>query len=365
MSDDAANLKKTPLNGVEHELGGKMVDFGGWELPVQFAGILEEHAAVREHVGLFDVSHMGELTVKGPDALALLQRATCNDVSKLANGRAQYNGLLYPTAGFVDDILIYQNAADDFFIVVNASNTDKDYEWIADVAKEMDVEVRNVSADYAQLALQGPEAERLLQPMTDVTLGAMKYYHFGTGSVDGVPAIVSRTGYTGEDGFEIYVAPSEGPLIMRKLIDAGAKPCGLGARDTLRLEAKMALYGNDIDETTTPLEADLGWIVKVDKGDFFGRDVLQREKSEGPRRKLVGFEMVDRGIGRHGYPVVDGSEEIGVVTSGTHSPTLKKALGLAYLPLDKSAPGSEFMVLIRGKETRARVVPTPFYKRAK
>jgi aminomethyltransferase len=365
MTDDAANLKKTPLNGVEHELGGKMVDFGGWELPVQFAGILEEHAAVRERVGLFDVSHMGELTVKGPDALTLLQRATCNDVTKLTNGRAQYTGLLYPTAGFVDDILIYQNSPDDFFIVVNASNTDKDYEWIADAAKGMDVDVRNVSADYAQLALQGPEAERLLQPMTDVALGGMKYYHFGAGNVDGVPAIVSRTGYTGEDGFEIYVAPSEGPRIMRKLIDAGAKPCGLGARDTLRLEAKMALYGNDIDETTTPLEADLGWIVKVDKGDFYGRDVLQREKSEGPRRKLVGFDMVDRGIGRHGYPVVDGSEEIGVVTSGTHSPTLKKALGLAYLPLDKSAPGTEFMVLIRGKETRARVVPTPFYKRAK
>ncbi|HEV7428106.1 MAG TPA: glycine cleavage system aminomethyltransferase GcvT [Thermoanaerobaculia bacterium] len=365
MTDDAANLKKTPLNGVERELGGKMVDFGGWELPVQFSGILEEHAAVREHVGLFDVSHMGELTVKGPDALTLLQRATCNDVSKLVNGRAQYTGLLYPTAGFVDDILIYQNAPDDFFIVVNASNSDKDYEWIADAAKGMDAEVRNVSADYAQLALQGPEAERLLQSMTDVALASMKYYHFGTGNVDGVPAIVSRTGYTGEDGFEIYVAPSEGPRIMRKLIDAGAKPCGLGARDTLRLEAKMALYGNDIDETTTPLEADLGWIVKVDKGEFFGRDVLQREKSEGPRRKLVGFEMVDRGIGRHGYPVVDGSEEIGVVTSGTHSPTLKKALGLAYLPLDKTAPGTEFMVLIRGKETRARVVPTPFYKRAK
>jgi aminomethyltransferase len=360
-----APLKKTPLNAVEHELGGKMVDFGGWELPVQFAGILEEHAAVREHVGLFDVSHMGEITVKGPEALALLQRATCNDVSNLENGRAQYNGLLYPTAGFVDDIVIYQNTPDDFFIVVNASNTEKDYEWIADAAKGMDVDVRNVSADYAQLALQGPEAERLLQPMTDIDLTSIKYYHFGTGMVDSVSAIVSRTGYTGEDGFEIYVAPSEGPRVMRKLIDAGAKPCGLGARDTLRLEAKMALYGNDIDETTTPLEAALGWIVKIEKGDFFGRDVLQREKAEGPRRKLVGFEMVDRGIGRHGYPVVDGTEEIGVVTSGTHSPTLKKAIGLAYLPLDKSAPGAEFMVLIRGRETRARVVPTPFYKRAK
>ncbi len=365
MTDEVTTLKKTPLNQLEHELGGKMVDFGGWELPVQFNGILEEHAAVREHVGLFDVSHMGELTVKGPDALALLQRATCNDVSKLENGRAQYNGLLYPTAGFVDDILVYQKAADDFFVVVNASNSDKDFEWIADAAKGMDVEVRNVSADYAQLALQGPEAERLLQPMTDVDLAPMKYYRFGSGKVDGVPAIVSRTGYTGEDGFEVYVAPSEGPRIMRKLLDAGAKPCGLGARDTLRLEAKMALYGNDIDETTTPLEADLGWIVKVEKGDFFGRDVLQREQAEGPRRKLAGFEMVDRGIARHGYPVVDGSEEVGVVTSGTHAPTLKKAIGLAYLPLDKAAPGNEFMVLIRGKEVRARVVPTPFYKRSK
>jgi aminomethyltransferase len=229
----------------------------------------------------------------------------------------------------------------------------------------MNVEVRNVSADYAQLAIQGPEAERVLQPITDVNLGEMKYYRFARGVVDDALALVSRTGYTGEDGFEVYVAPSHGPRIMKKLVGAGAKPCGLGARDTLRLEAKMALYGNDIDHSTTPLEADLASIVKLDKGDFMGRDVLEREKKEGPRRKLVGFEMVDRGIARHGYPVVDGKEEIGVVTSGTHSPTLKKAIGLAYLPLVKSALGSEFMVLIRGKETRARVVPTPFYKRAR
>lgn len=362
---DAASLKKTPLNEVEHELGGKMVDFGGWELPVQYSGILEEHAAVRERVGIFDVSHMGEITVKGPAALDLLQRTTCNDVSKLADGRAQYNGLLYPNAGFVDDILIYQNAPNDFFVVVNASNTDKDYEWLADAAKGMDVEVRNVSADYAQLAIQGPEAERLLQAMTDVDLSSIKYYRFTNGSVDGVPAIVSRTGYTGEDGFEIYVAPAEAPRLMRKIVDAGARPCGLGARDTLRLEAKMALYGNDIDDSTTPLQADLGWIVKIDKGDFAGRDVLEREKSEGPARKLVGFEMIDRGIARHGYPVVAGGNEVGVVTSGTHSPTLKKAIGLAYLPADKTAPGTEFSVLIRGKEARAKVVPTPFYKRAK
>src|SRR3954451_8620697 len=198
MSDGAANLKKTPLNGVEHELGGKMVDFGGWELPVQFAGILEEHAGVREHVGLFDVSHMGELTVKGPDSLALLQRATCNDVSKLEDGRAQYNGLLYPTAGFVDDILIYRNSPDDYFVVVNASNTDKDYEWLLGCAKDTGAEVRNVSADYAQLAIQGPRAQELLQPMTDVDLTSIKYYRFGKGTVDGAPAIVSRTGYTGE-----------------------------------------------------------------------------------------------------------------------------------------------------------------------
>ena len=366
MAEHTAVLKKTPLNQVEHELGGKMVDFGGWELPVQFGGILDEHAAVRERAGLFDVSHMGEITVKGPGALALLQRATCNDVSKLQDGRAQYNGLLYPTAGFVDDILIYRNSADDYFVVVNASNTDKDYQWLAEFAKGSDAEVRNVSSDYAQLALQGPESERILQPMSDVDLSSMKYYHFAKGKVDGIPAIVSRTGYTGEDGFEVYLAPSEAPRLFRKFLEGGAvKPCGLGARDTLRLEAKMALYGNDIDQTTTPLEADLGWIVKLEKGEFTGRDVLQRERAEGLGRKLVGFEMIDRGIGRHGYPIVDGSEQIGVVTSGTHSPTLKKAIGLAYLPLDRSTPGTEFHVMIRGKETRARVVPTPFYKRAK
>ena len=360
-----APLKKTPLNDLEKELGGRMVDFGGWELPVQFSGILDEHDAVRNHVGIFDVSHMGEITIKGPQALELLQKSTCNDVSKLEDGRAQYNGLLYPTGGFVDDILVYRMKADDYFVVVNASNSDKDFDWFKECAKDLDADVQNVSADYAQLAVQGPEAERVLQQMTDVALAPMKYYRFDRGTVDGVPAIVSRTGYTGEDGFEVYVAPQHGPRIFRKLVEAGVKPCGLGARDTLRLEAKMALYGNDIDHTTTPIEADLGWIVKLEKGDFNGRDVLQREKEEGPGRKLVGFEMVDRGIARHGYPVVEGGEEVGVVTSGTHSPTLKKSIGLAYLPLDKSAQGSELSILIRGKETRARVVPTPFYKRAR
>ena len=365
MSESTGPLKKTPLNEVEKELGGKMVDFGGWELPVQFTGILDEHEAVRTRVGVFDVSHMGEITVKGPQALELLQRSTCNDVAKLADGRIHYNGLLYPNGGFVDDILIYQNSGDDFFVVVNASNTDKDYEWLRQQAEGLDAEVSNVSADYAQLAVQGPEAERVLQQLTDVPLAEMKYYRFGHGTVDGAPSIVSRTGYTGEDGFEVYVSPEHAPRILRKLVEHGVKPCGLGARDTLRLEAKMALYGNDIDDTTTPLQADLNWIVKLDKGDFAGSDVLRREKQDGPPRKLAGFEMIDRGIARHGHPIVDGSQEIGVVTSGTHSPTLKKAIGLAYLPLDKSAQGSEFTVLIRGKEARARVIPTPFYKRAK
>ena len=365
MSESTEPLKKTPLNDLEKELGGKMVDFGGWELPVQFTGIMEEHEAVRTRVGVFDVSHMGEITVKGPQALELLQRTTSNDVAKLGDGRIHYNGLLYPTGGFVDDILVYRMAADDYFVVVNASNTDKDFEWLLEQAKGLDADVQNLSAQYAQLAIQGPEAESVLQAMTDVPLADMKYYRFGVGIVDGAKAIVSRTGYTGEDGFEIYVAPDDAPRILRKLVEKGVKPCGLGARDTLRLEARMALYGNDIDHTTTPIEADLAWIVKLEKGDFAGRDVLQREKEEGPRRKLVGFEMIDRGIARHGYPVVDGTEEIGVVTSGTQSPTLKKPIGLAYLPLDKSAQGSEFTVLIRGKEARARVIPTPFYKRAR
>jgi aminomethyltransferase len=358
-------LRKTPLNQLEHNLGGKMVDFGGWELPVQYTGIIEEHQAVRERAGVFDVSHMGEMTVRGPAALELLQKTTCNDVSKLDDGRAQYSGMLYPTAGFVDDLWVGRRGENDYLLVVNASNSDKDFEWMADCAKGMDVEVKNVSDDYALLALQGPQSQAILQSITDIDLTQLKYYRFSPAKVDGAKATVSRSGYTGEDGFEIFLQPSDATRIMQRLLDLRVQACGLGARDTLRLEARMALYGNDIDHSTTPLEADLGWIVKLEKGDFMGRDVLQREKAEGPRRKLVGFEMVDRGIARHGYPVVAGGEEIGVVTSGTHSPTLKKAIGLAYLPLDKSAQGSEFMVLIRGKETRARVVPTPFYKRAK
>jgi len=249
---------------------------------------------------------------------------------------------------------------------VNASRREKDFDWMLAHAGER-ASVRQQSDEWAQMAVQGPAAPGLVDRLCEPRVRDLAYYHFREATVAGVSGcIVARTGYTGEDGFEIYVAPSDGPRIFKKLVATGdVTPCGLGARDTLRLEAKMALYGNDIDHSTTPLEADLAWIVKLEKGDFMGRDVLEREKAEGPKRKLAGFEMVERGIARHGYPIVDGKEEIGVVTSGTHSPTLKKAIGLAYLPLDKAAPGNEFAVLIRGKETRARVVPTPFYKRAK
>jgi len=369
MSESHGPLKKTPLNEVEKELGGKMVDFGGWELPVQYSGILEEHEAVRTKAGVFDVSHMGEITVKGPQALEFLQKTTSNDVSQLTDGRAQYTGLLYPNGTFVDDIIIYRISEHDYFIVVNASNSDKDLEWFRSQQGILDVAIVNESANWAQLAIQGPEAEKKLQPLTDIELSKIKYYRFERGNVDHAPAIVSRTGYTGEDGFEVYIAPDHAPKLMKKLVHEGVKPAGLGARDTLRLEAKMALYGNDIDDTTTPIQADLAWIVKLDKkidgGPFNGHDVLAKEKADGPPRKLVGFEMVDRGIARHGFKIVEGGKEIGVVTSGTHSPTLKKSIGLAYLPLDKSAQGSEFTIDIRGKEARARVVPTPFYKRAK
>jgi aminomethyltransferase len=363
----AAELKKTPLNALERELGGRMVDFGGWELPVQFSGILEEHAAVRERVGLFDVSHMGEIRVRGPQALAFLQQATCNDVSTLDDGRCHYTGILYPTGGFVDDVLIYRFAEDDYMLVVNASNSDKDFEWLAESAREFDVEVRDESDSWAQIAVQGPLAAKVVAALTDADLEAIRYYRFARAKAAGAEAIVSRTGYTGEDGFELYVRPDDAESVARRVLEAGRGegilPCGLGARDTLRLEAKMMLYGNDIDLSTTPLEADLGWIVKLGKGDFTGRDVLERQKSEGLQKKLAGFEMVDRGIARHGYPVVEGGQEIGVVTSGTQSPTLKKPIGLAYLPPDRTAPGTEFRVLIRGRESLARVTTTPFYKR--
>ena len=360
-----AALKRTPLYSLHRELGARMVDFGGWEMPVQYAGILEEHKAVRERVGLFDVSHMGELHVTGRDALASLQALTPNDVAKLADGRIHYSAFLTERGTFVDDLLVYRKAADDYLLVVNAGNTDKDFAWARERARG-DVRVENQSDRYALIAVQGPKAAALLARISDPDPGGLPYYGFLEGRVAGAPALVSRTGYTGEDGFEVYCRPEDAEAIFRRLLSEGERDgvmaCGLGARDTLRLEAKMALYGNDIDDTVTAFEADLGWIVKMGKGDFLGRDALAAQKAAGVPRKLVGFEMIDRGIGRHGYPAKTAGGP-GVVTSGTHSPTLGKPIGLALLPAAAAPVGTEFEVEIRGRGAAARVVPTPFYKR--
>ena len=360
-------LRRTPLFSLHRELGAKLIDFGGWEMPVQYSGILEEHRAVRERVGLFDVSHMGEFDVTGPGALGFLQRLTPNDVSKLADGRIQYSAFLTERGTFVDDLLVYRKAGDAYLLVVNAGNTPKDLAWAAERTPG-DAAVHDRSSDYALIAVQGPKAAALMARLTAPDPSDLPYYGFRECTVAGAPVLVSRTGYTGEDGFEVYCRPEDAERLFRKLLDVGrpegAKPCGLGARDTLRLEAKMALYGNDIDDTVTAFEADLGWIVKLGKGDFIGRDALASQKQAGVPRRLVGFEMVDRGIGRHGYPAKAAAGP-GVVTSGTHSPTLGKPIGLALLPAAAMAVGTEFEIDIRGRGAAARVVETPFYKRSK
>jgi len=363
---EAVSLKRTPLFDLHRELGAKLIDFGGWEMPVQYEGILEEHKTVRERVGIFDVSHMGELEVTGPGALESLQWLTPNDVSKLSDGRCHYSAFLTERGTFVDDLLVYRRAADSYLLVVNASNAPKDFAWAASRAKS-GARVEDQCDAYALLAVQGPRAAALLRRAATPDPSDLPYYGFRSTSVFGVPALISRTGYTGEDGFEIYLAPDAAAKVFRKLLEEGKAegiaPCGLGARDTLRLEAKMALYGNDIDDTVTPWEADLGWIVKMKKGDFLGRENLERQKREGVPRKLVGFEMVDRGIARHGYPAMTDAGE-GTVTSGTFSPTLGRPIGLALLPIGATRVGTEFDVEIRGRNARARTVPTPFYKRS-
>lgn len=362
-----ASVKRTPLYDLHRELGAKLIDFGGWEMPVQYAGILEEHRAVRERVGIFDVSHMGELEVSGDDALASLQWLTPNDVGRLSDGRCHYSAFLTERGTFVDDLLVYRKTADSYLLVVNASNTPKDFEWARSHSLGR-TGVEDASDRYALIAVQGPRAAALVTRAAEKDPSTLAYYAFLETPVFGAPALVSRTGYTGEDGFEIYLPPERAEAVFRGLLDQGraegAVPCGLGARDTLRLEARMALYGNDIDDTVTPWEADLGWIVKMKKGDFLGRDALERQMAEGVTRKLVGFEMVDRGIARHGYPARTDHGD-GVVTSGTHSPTLGKPIGLAMLPAAAAGIGTEFTVDIRGRGAKARVVPTPFYKRAK
>jgi aminomethyltransferase len=357
------DLKRTPLHACHVEAGARLVEFAGWEMPVQYAGVIDEHRAVRTAAGLFDVSHMGEVRVRGAGAESFLQRLTPNDVSKLSPGRAHYSGLLTDQGTYIDDLLIYRLAADDFLVVVNASNAPRDFEWIASRANG-EAEVTNESDRWALLALQGPKAKEILEPLSPGA-SEIRYYGFRQGEVDGRPALISRTGYTGEDGFELYVAPEHAPALWRRLVEAGASPAGLGARDTLRLEAAMALYGHEIDETTTPWEAGLAWIVKLDKGDFLGCDALVAQKAAGAPRKLVGFEVEGRGIARQGHAVVSEGGTVGTVTSGTWSPTFEKALGLAYVPPDLAAPGTPLTLDVRGRQLAARVVETPFYRRAK
>jgi glycine cleavage system T protein (aminomethyltransferase) len=362
-------LLKTPLNAAHRASGAKMVPFGGWDMPVEYAGLISEHMAVRTAAGLFDVSHMGEVTVEGPGALAFLQGATSNDVSRLADGQAQYSSLPMENGAPVDDIVVLRRAADRYLIVVNAGNIEKDFRWLSSRAAG-DCAIANRSEEYALLALQGPRAQEILQELTSLGLAALEYYHFADGSVGEWPVTISRTGYTGEDGFEIFVAPAHAEALWQRLLEAGRGaglvPAGLGARDTLRLEARMCLYGTDMDETTTLVEAGLGWIVSLDeaKGDFPGRAVLAEQKKTGPPRKLVGFEMVGRGIARHGYAAYLHDDPMGHVTSGSYAPFLQKNIGLCYLPKDKAAVGTEFQIDVRGRRVPARVVPTPFYKRA-
>jgi len=368
MSEPAGPLKRTPLFDAHRQLGAKMVPFGGWEMPVQYAGIMEEHRAVRSKAGLFDVSHMGELEIRGPGALEAVQRITTNDASRLRAGQVQYSALTTPEGTFIDDITVYKFSDDCYCLTVNASNIEKDFAWVRDHIPPTN-SLKNASDEIALLALQGPKAQEVLQKLTSVELSKIRYYWFVEGEVLGVACCISRTGYTGEDGFEIYAQARHAASLWNGLLEAGApaglQPCGLGARDTLRLEAKMALYGNDIDERHTVLEADLGWIVKLDKGEFVGREALARQKADGLRRKLVGFEMVGRGIGRSHYPIVKDGQVIGEVTSGGPAPWLAKNIGLGYVTAAHAAVGTEFEVEIRNTPVPAKVVPTPFYKRSR
>jgi aminomethyltransferase len=351
---------------VHKRLEARLIPFGGWEMPVEYSGIAKEHTAVRTAAGLFDVSHMGEFEIHGAEALDLIQSITTNDASKLGDGQAQYSAMAYPHGTVVDDLLIYRHDAEHFMVVVNAANIAKDFEWMTSHNRS-DATIENVSDDITLLAVQGPKAVEILQPMTDTPLDQIRYYHFAKGKVVNVDAIVSRTGYTGEDGFELYFSARHAELVWNALLETGTPlgllPAGLGARNTLRLEAKMLLYGNDMDGTTTFLEAGLGSIVKFEKEEFIGRDALLKQKQEGVKRRLVGFEMSSREIARDHYPVFVDGHEAGHVTSGSPSITLKKNIGLAYLPADHASIGMTFEVMVRSKLAEAKVVKTPFYKR--
>jgi aminomethyltransferase len=373
LNAPALELKRTPLNSAHRRLDGRMVEFGGWDMPVQYAaGTMTEHLRTRAHAGLFDVSHMGEIDVRGRDAIPFVNRLASNDASTLTDGQAQYSALTTPAGTVIDDLLVYRFAEDHLLLVVNAGTTEKDWEWIKSHQGDENVELKNVSADYCQIAVQGPDALSILQTLTAVPLNEIKYYHFTEGEVDGVEAIVSRTGYTGEDGFEVYAAAGKAEQLWNKILDAGnfgeedgVLPCGLAARNTLRLEAGMCLYGHEIDETTTLFEANLGWICKLNKGDFIGRDQLAKQKEEGIKRKLVGFEVTDRGIARDGQEVLIAGQRLGQVTSGSPAPFLKKNIGMAYVPVESAKEGAPIEIDVRGRLVGAQIVPLPFYKRRK
>ena len=345
-----------------------MVDFGGWNMPVQYSSILEEHTAVRTAVGLFDVSHMGEIDIRGPEAVKLVDYVSTNSAAKLKIGQAHYSALLYDHGGFVDDILVHKVSEDHYFLCVNASNQEKDFEHIV-AHNRFDARAVFTSDQYAQLAVQGPKALQALQKLTTTNLAEIKYYWFEDGTVAGTPARMAHTGYTGEDGFEIYISPYEAARVWTAILQAGEefgiRPCGLGARNTLRLEAKMALYGHELTASINPFEADLSWVVKMDKSDFVGRAALEKSLQNGLTRKLAGFEMKGRGIGRDGYEILIDGTPAGWVTSGGPSPTLNTNIGLCYLPIEKATPGVNIEVLIRNMPVPAETVPTPFYKRAK
>lgn len=346
-----------------------MVPFAGWEMPVEYSGISAEHLAVRTGAGLFDVSHMGQFEIAGPGGLALVQQVSCNDAAKLENGQAQYSGLLSAEGTFLDDIIVYRMASSHFLLVVNAANRARDHAWITEQNEKAGgkAAVVDSSSRYAMLALQGPASSEVLQPLTGATLAEVANFGFAFGEVAGARAMILRTGYTGEDGFEILVPPNTADTVWQAILQAGASagvvPCGLGARDTLRLEAGMRLHGQDIDDTTTPLEAGLGWTIGWDKEVFCGHERLRAQKKSGVERKLVGFEMVDRGIARHGYPVLVDGAPVGTVTSGTQTPFLKKAVGMAYVPVELARKDQRLTIEVRGRMLEARVVPLPFYKR--
>ncbi|HZA50927.1 MAG TPA: glycine cleavage system aminomethyltransferase GcvT, partial [Myxococcaceae bacterium] len=348
------------------QLGAKLVDFAGWEMPVQYSSVIAEHEAVRRAAGLFDVSHMGEIEFRGPGALEEANALLSNDLARIADGQAIYAGLLNDRGGFVDDVVAYRFSPERIFICVNAANREKDFEWMRSRARR--IQPLNRSDEFAQLALQGPKAEAILQRLTAAELAKIRTYHFTTGDVAGAPCIIARTGYTGEDGFELYCDPPAAEKVWFALLEAGApdgiKPAGLGARDSLRLEMKYALYGNDIDDDHTPLEAGLGWIVKMDKAEFVGKPALEAQKRDGVKRKLVGFELTEAGIPRHGYPITQDGQPVGDVTSGTMGPSVKKAIGMGYVPTALSPEGSTFHVEIRGRPVGAKVVKTPFWKKA-